>query len=573
MQIVTTPTAQCVEWRGALLNDLSYSDSCNINSKLNDLDESKGYVFANTWLRNSIERLKLLNKVSVLRAPIEKHADRLAEKIGHSESMQWLRSTVKRLQYMDALITDLNGRELAAWAEEKSHLFELNLTRESMNEGAKSARNYMSESLAAAGVEFDSWDDLDKVTAMAARMIQKEWWIRNAKKQFTIVEDVLRECGEVHIYASPYVSSWSLNKFRKQQQTNRAFLESREAINQYNQSYTLAELSDKSISKPLNRRNELMTRIRGTEELAVEMGCIGYFITLTCPSKYHAVKSNGKHNRKFFRFGCPTVRAGHKYLNNVWKLIRTYCSNNMLRFCGLRTVEPNHDGCPHWHMMLFCLPEHGQSICDAFMNYGLQEDGNEKGAQENRVKIVKIDPEKGTASGYVAKYISKNIDGKHIDTDLETGRSGSDAAERITAWARRHRIRQFQFFGGASVTVWREVRRFKVENAPALISDIFTAAKLPDWKEFVKLMGGMFAGRNQTLKPHYSEPEENQFGELVSSIKGVSKGAETIITRFYEWTIQKVGAGSLKDGSAVPWTRVNNCTPPSRGGNYQPIYQ
>jgi hypothetical protein len=88
-------------------------------------------------------------------------------------------------------------------------------------------------------------------------------------------------------------------------------------------------------------------------------------------------------------------------------------------------------------------------------------------------------------------------------------------------------------------------------------------------------MGGFCAGRNQTLKPFYDDKEENQYGELCASIKGFSCGIETFVTRFYDWTIQRVGAGSLSLGAAKPFprTRVNNCTPPSGGGNYQPIYQ
>jgi len=41
----------------------------------------------------------------------------------------------------------------------------------------------------------------------------------------------------------------------------------------------LAELSDKSISNPLYRRHELMARIRGCEELAIDMGHVGLFLT------------------------------------------------------------------------------------------------------------------------------------------------------------------------------------------------------------------------------------------------------------------------------------------------------
>ena len=111
----------------------------------------------------------------------------------------------------------------------------------------------------------------------------------------------------------------------------------------------------------------------------------------------------------------------------------------------------------------------------------MEEDGNEKGAQKYRVKVKKIDPAKGSAVGYIVKYISKNIHGKHVDTDHETGRSGTDAANRIVGWARMNRIRQFQFLGGASVTVWRELRRLGKDKAPAIFKDIYHAANRADF--------------------------------------------------------------------------------------------
>ncbi len=79
-----------------------------------------------------------------------------------------------------------------------------------------------------------------------------------------------------------------------------------------------------------------------------------------------------------------------------------------------------------------------------------------------RCDVKFIDPKQGTATGYIAKYISKNIDGYAMD-DLvsdETGKSVKDMAKNVTAWKSRWGIRQFQFFGGAPVTTYRELRRY-----------------------------------------------------------------------------------------------------------------
>src|SRR5690606_23412232 len=85
---------------------------------------------------------------------------------------------------------------------------------------------------------------------------------------------------------------------------------------------------------------------------------------------------------------------------------------------GIRVVEPHHDGTPHWHMLFFLAPDQIDSVTQIIKRYALTEDPDETGAELYRVKVELIDSAKGSAVGYVAKYIAKNIDGEHVGADL-----------------------------------------------------------------------------------------------------------------------------------------------------------
>ena len=83
-----------------------------------------------------------------------------------------------------------------------------------------------------------------------------------------------------------------------------------------------------------------------------------------------------------------------------------------------------------------------------------------------RVDFKDIDPAKGCAAAYLAKYVSKNIDGltnsgesMGDDDEAEPGTSAAETAKRVGAWASQWGIRQFQQIGGVPVTLYRELRR------------------------------------------------------------------------------------------------------------------
>lgn len=387
----------------------------------------------------------------------------------------------------------------------------------------------------------------DELAGAIARACDAQWWRRklrerNARK----VEQVLRGLGRVRKRYQPYVSDWALERWKESRHRNRAVMESMEAVNEVGEVVNLAEAVDGSVSNPVNRRNELMVRMRGFEDIAREMELTGLFLTLTTPSSYHANLHTGQVNPKY---NGATPAEAQRYLSNVWSKIRARWAREGIKAFGFRVAEPHHDGTPHWHMSLFFSPADADRAWEIFRAEALREDGDEEGAQEHRAQRVVMDPEK-SATGYIAKYISKNIDAYRVELDEEAERPASEGAMRACAWASIWGIRQFQQIGSVSVTVWRELRRRREpleEWEPEEVEEIRAACDAGDWRRFVELMGGPLVAREDlALRPmHFEGGKYNRYGEEIRRLLGVvmRNASRYINTREHVWSIRRAGSG------------------------------
>lgn len=313
----------------------------------------------------------------------------------------------------------------------------------------------------------------DKMPPILKRLQDQDWWRRRIRRmQNQRIEHISRNLHQIVSTRSAYCSEIGKREWQRRQAANRDMLEHTLMENDDGELYTLADLSETSVANPEIRRTELMVRIAGLEEYARKLGYVGYFFTITCPSKYHAgLKSFGQRNPKFQGY---SQRQSQDYLCKLWAKFRSHAKRitkyklEEWEFFGIRVAEPHHDGTPHWHLMLFINPDHVDDVKKNLRHYATEEDRHElKTTRKERarfdVKKIKdgINPKTGkeySAAGYIAKYIAKNIDGEYVDVD-NYGQDAKTAAKAITAWASRNSIRQFQQIGGPSVTVWRELRR------------------------------------------------------------------------------------------------------------------
>lgn len=406
--------------------------------------------------------------------------------------------------------------------------------------------------------------------------------------------------AEGHICARnmPYCHDVTTTRYTARQEQNRAMLEATEIENAEGDVITLWDAVQASTSNKSIRRGELMTRIRGSEEWATERGMVGIFTTNTLPSRFHASLFGGGKNPNF---DGSTPRDGQGWLSKTWARARAALARGNINFFGFRVAEPHHDGCPHWHMLLWVDPEHAGDLQMVLRYYWLQQEGDEEGAEEYRFKAEEIDPARGGAVAYVAKYISKNIDDfgavgdeGHFDQQGEKREliEGGNKARRVTAWASAWGIRQFQAIGQPPVTVWRELRRIeagmvlgaskRIQRAHAAVHK--TEDKRADWRAYMTEQGGAMVGRGYQLRLEFdTEQKEGRYGPIEvatpAGVFDVARPGELCASERKRWKAKgtwtpaerhtaKVGTfaevASVFLYSDPTWTRFNNCTQPTR---------
>lgn len=417
----------------------------------------------------------------------------------------------------------------------------------------------------------------DEIAPAITRMFNEVWWRGRLRRIAAAWREHLHiAAGNVSKKRHVYASKNCVTDWREQKRRTREFLKGLDLEDEDGNRISLIEKYDGSVANPAIRRCELMTRIRGFENICNELGYVGEFYTLTAPSKYHATTKAGYRNTKW-KGASPSDTQS--YLTGLWARIRAKLHREEIRIFGIRVAEPHHDGTPHWHMLMFMLPEDVERVRLIIRDYAWEEDRHElrsDKAKKARFHAEAIDPEKGSATGYVAKYISKNIDGYALDgeTDDESGELLKETAPAVSAWAARWHIRQFQFIGGAPVTVYRELRRLAdTETAHGLsveFAAVHNAADAGDWAGYVNAQGGPFVRRDDLQVRTLYEPraEFNQYGEETVCIRGVydsAVGAGTpILTRLTQWKIVPKRAVDLavdvKGAPAPSRSSVNNCT-------------
>lgn len=406
------------------------------------------------------------------------------------------------------------------------------------------------------------------------------WWRRQLRKW--VAQNFERgaiELGRVGAQAGEwYCSNRAVKRRIYQVQSNEAAMRAAVIESASGQRMSVWDAAQLTVSNKAIRRGELMTRIRGCEDWADARGLEGIFTTNTCPSRFHAWRKEGGANPKYQG---ATPGDAQAWLSATWARCRAKLARDKLKIMGFRVAEPHHDGCPHWHMLIWCQPGQAAAVEAVMRAHWLADSGDEPGAEKYRVNVKRM--ERGGAAGYIAKYISKNIDdvatrghsddyapGLTVGPDL-LGDLEVKPCQRVEAWAALWRIRQFQPIGQPPVTVWRELRRV-TEQAASGGSDGFILAwlsvhrrkdKAADWHGYMRAQGGAMMRRDEyRFCAHKTEQDRAGRYETVREqwacgvLDRRGGGLPVAPTKRERWG----GEGFAAARSAAPWTRLNNCT-------------
>ncbi|MDH0313661.1 replication endonuclease [Klebsiella pasteurii] len=430
----------------------------------------------------------------------------------------------------------------------------------------------------------------DLIPGSLARMRCADWWYRKMwQMRCEWREEQLRAVCLVNKKASPYVSYEAVIHKREQRRKSLEYFRSHELVNEQGDALDMEDVVNASSSNPAHRRNEMMACVKGLELIAEMRGDCAVFYTITCPSRFHATLNNGRPNPKWTS---ATVRQSSDYLVDTFAAFRKAMHKSGMRWYGVRVAEPHHDGTVHWHLLCFMRKKERRAITALLRKFAIREDREELGNNTGpRFKSELINPRKGTPTSYIAKYISKNIDGRGLANEIskETGRSLRDNAEHVSAWASLHRVQQFRFFGIPGRQAYRELRLLagqaarqqpdKKAGAPVLdnprLDAVLAAADVGCFATYIMKQGGVLVPRKYHLvrTAYELNDEPSTYGDHGICIYGIwSPIVEgRICTHAMKWKMVRkavdVQEATADQGACAPWTRGNNC-PPVEKMNY-----
>jgi hypothetical protein len=229
---------------------------------------------------------------------------------------------------------------------------------------------------------------------------------------------------------------------------------------------------------------KLLNRVNGIQNYADNMEMNAMFITLTAPPEYHPnpsgfkCRKTGKWIDVVNSWNGSRPKEAHRWIAKKWDLICKRLNRRQIPYIFLRATEPHKDGCPHWHVLLWCPQDARLTVRKILLEHWAEGAG---------CTIVNEKKNRGNAAAYIWKYILKNTSGMEGE---------ENSAERVNAWRTMHSIYAFRFGGTLLPTgcigQFDELQRLKTAPGNPITKKLWEAAqeKKPNFGKFLALSRG-----------------------------------------------------------------------------------
>ncbi len=299
-----------------------------------------------------------------------------------------------------------------------------------------------------------------------------KWWFRKLNKKINQQRELLKiVIGVVCIHNQPYASNETVNAYTRKIEAEKKYLSTMSfKCKKTGNTIFLADLK----SSDQRRFAEFLVSSKGIEKRAKSKGLVAALLTLTLPSEYHA---NPMHSDSLAWKGY-TPEEGYIELTSITnrfnKMIHKACLYDNNNYYSIRTVEPNHDATPHFHILIFYRPEFKGIIKNA-ISYQFSDDYfNNK---SNAYNWIDIDENKSSPVHYLCKHFTYTDNSKKENI-------------RVSANKYIWNIKSFEHTGlpSGTKTLWKNLRKKADIDLNTIEKELQKLAINNDFYRFIKIL-------------------------------------------------------------------------------------
>jgi hypothetical protein len=328
---------------------------------------------------------------------------------------------------------------------------------------------------------------------------------------------------------------------------------------------TLADLNS-SDQKQKQKLNELYCIQKNLEKLADNKGYTFLFITLTVPASFKPAPKNGNcsYDKK------SSVKDGVRLLNDCFSNFRKrkndFLSGDKKRILkkfkdktldndvfGFWSKEPQADGTPHSHFLMYLHPSDVELIKELFADC-VRSTFEKQGLKYSKKHTLDIVGDNGVAnpSTYIFKYIMKALSIKTYNVEATVDKEGNVLKESHTVEIEdevssgcadhyiQHRYRRYDTFGvDKALGAWRELKRLSLhedlielamsdfeDNDKDKLQELIDLAQDNDFLTFLEIYKKSNVKVNYNVATEINEEGEeyiklNEYGEDSKSPSGL----------------------------------------------------